>query len=43
MFRKLGLRYLQRACNMSRLTVAAFSTEQSVYLRYHNEKVFKSQ
>ena len=26
-----------------KLTVAAFSTEQSVYLRYHNENVFKSQ
>lgn len=26
-----------------KLTVAAFSTEQSVYLRYHNEYVFKSQ
>lgn len=26
-----------------KLTVEAFSTEQSVYLRYHNENVFKSQ
>ena len=26
-----------------KLTIAAFSTEQSVYLRYHNEYVFKSQ